>query len=293
MQYHISKQVLSEDINKIQYKKSLGQHFFVNKSFLEQLVNLTKINKNDIVLEVGTGTGTLTKILVKRAGFVVSVEIEKRLFERVKKELNSNKQLILINSNIFNDKKDKRLNSDIEELFIKNVELYNLTPKIISNPPYNISSPLLEAIISSRVPFKDIYLILQKEVAERIVAKIGSKEYSSLSVFIQSFCESKILKYISKRNFFPVPEVDGAFIRIKPRDTFDNKFRDYSLFLKKIFSFRRKNIKNIFSMVFNEQISKVIIEKFQLSNNLRCENLPAPIFKQIYENYYFNFKDKI
>ncbi len=269
------------------YKKFLGQHFFVNKSFLERLVNLTGVNKNDIVLEIGTGNGNLTKILTKKAHFVLSVEIDSNLYESVKNTLDFNGGLILANCNILND---NRIEPLIEDLILNHIQQISLTPKVISNPPYNIISPLLEALVSSKICFKDIYLVLQKEIADRIVAKTGNKEYSSLSVFIQSFCKVKILRYISKENFFPIPKVDSAFIHIKPEGSFNKKFEHYSTFLKKAFSLRRKNIKNVYTLIFDEETARAILNEFRLQENYRCENLPPTTFKQIYEHYYLKIK---
>lgn len=232
-----------------------------------------------MILEIGTGNGNFTKILQQRCGYLISVEIDKNLYEEIKKTLESDNSSFINCNILFN----KQLNPLVLDIIESNK---NLTPKIVSNPPYNIISPLLEAIIRSPIIFKDIFLTVQKEIAERLVADVGSSDYSSLTVFIQSFCAVKIIRYISKQCFSPVPQVDSAFIHIRPFDKVDEKYRNYSQFLKKIFSHRRKNIKNVFLSIFNKDISDAIIKQFDINTDLRCENIKPIVFKQIYDNYY-------
>ncbi len=243
-------------------------------------MELSKINQSDLILEIGTGNGNFTKILQQHCGYLISVEIDRNLYEDAKGMLKYNNLLFLNCDILFK----KQLNPLVLEAIGSKKELI---PKIVSNPPYSIMSPLLEAIVSSPITFKDIFLTVQKEIAERLVADVGSSDYSSLSVFIQSFCEVKILKVISKQCFLPVPQVDSAFIQIKPVFKFNEKYRNYSQFLKKIFSHRRKNIKNVFLNIFSEDTVNDILRRFNIDVNLRCENIKPLIFKQIYDNYYY------
>lgn len=242
-------------------------------------MELSKINHNDLILEIGTGNGNLTKILRQHCRYLISVEIDRNLYDDVKEMLKYDNLLFLNCDILFK----KQLNPLVLEVIESKKDL---TPKIVSNPPYNIISPLLEAVVSSPITFKDIFLTVQKEIAERLVADVGSSNYSSLSVFIQSFCEVKILRLISKQCFFPMPQVDSAFVHIKPIYKVSEKYRNYSKFLKKVFSQRRKNIKNVFLNIFNGDTVNDILRKFDINVNLRCENIKPTVFKQIYENYY-------
>lgn len=243
------------------------------------MVELAKISQNDLVLEIGTGNGDLTKILQQYCGCLVSVEVDKDLYSEVKNTLKF-ENLVLLNCDIL---VKKQLNPVVVDV----INHYkNLTPKIVSNPPYHIISPLLEAIISCPITFREVFLTVQKEIADRLTANAGSPGYSSLSVFIKSFCKVTVLKNISRHCFFPVPQVDSAFIYIKPYTQFDIKYKEYSQFLKRVFSYRRKNMKNVFFRIFSRNTASMIIQRFGIKPSLRPEDVEPITFKQIYYNFY-------
>lgn len=246
---------------------------------LYKIVELTRIDKGDLVVEIGTGNGNLTKMLQPHCGYLITVEVDKMLYGSVKQILKF-PNLTLLNCDAL---VKKQLNPSILEVISSHKEL---VPKIVSNPPYNIISPLLEAIISSPITFHEIFLTVQNEVAKRLTASYGQPDYSSLSVFVQSFCEVKILKFIPRQCFTPVPQVDSAFIHIRPFEKFHPHYKKYSKFLKEIFSHRRKNIKNVFNNIFGDKITNSIITGLNLCLSTRPEQLPPRIFKHIYDNFY-------
>jgi 16S rRNA (adenine1518-N6/adenine1519-N6)-dimethyltransferase len=223
-------------------KKKFGQHFLLNEDIARREIEYCNISKNDIVLEVGPGKGILTKILLLNAKKVIAVEIDKKLYENLKKTI-KNKNIILINI-------------DILKIDLNNIPKFN---KIVSNLPFKISLPITLKFLEYK--FEKAVLIYQKEFAERMIAKAGGKNYSRLSVLIyyKSFC--KIIENIPKENFIPIPKVDSSIVELKPRikPPFYLKNELFYFYLTKIlFNNKRKKIQNI-------------IKKFYKLNNI---NIP-------------------
>lgn len=208
--------------------KKLGQNFLVNRNIAEKEVKLADINSNDVVLEVGPGKGILTTILAERAKEVICIEIDNNLISYLEKILPKN--VILINK-------------DVLEVDFKNLPFFN---KIVSNLPYQISSPVTFKFLEHG--FDLGVFIYQKEFAERMTAKKGSKNYSRLSVHIyyKSFCE--IIQTVSKKCFYPVPQVDSSIVRMIPRKSPPFEIKNEEFFfnlVRNLFNNRRKKISSI------------------------------------------------
>ncbi|MCX8094676.1 MAG: 16S rRNA (adenine(1518)-N(6)/adenine(1519)-N(6))-dimethyltransferase RsmA [Caldisericia bacterium] len=239
---------------KFKFKKSLGQNFFVGKR--EELINLTDFSEDDIIIEVGTGTGDLTKEIAKRVKKVVTYEIDERLKD-------------IINENIIFYK-------NIEIKFMDFLKEENFPEKFrfFSNLPYSISTEILKKC-SKINGLIDGYFMIQKELGERITAKENSKNYGAISIFLQTFFDLKAIKIFSKNNFYPRPDVDSIFIYFKRKKLWEEDFEHYEKFLKEIFSKRRKKL--------NKVISKLITENLSIDLNLRPENLKVEDFLNLYE----------
>ena len=228
----------------------LGQNFLIDSSIAQIEVKYADINKEDVVLEVGPGKGILTNILAKNAKNVIAVEIDKNFFESLKKTLPSN--VILIHS-------------DVLKLNFKKLPKFN---KVVSNLPYQISSPFTFKLLNYH--FNLAILTYQKEFAERITAKPGSKKYSRLSVNVYYKSNCYILRTVSKSVFYPIPKVDSAIVKLvrrrKPAFCVENEefFKD---FVNVLFSHRRKKIKNIIKNKYGYNL----INNFY--NDKRVDNL--------------------
>jgi len=231
-------------------KSKLGQNFLIDTNTAEYEVDHADIKKDDVVLEVGPGKGILTKLLAEKAKKVIVVEIDKKLAEIIEHVLPSNVEII---------------NSDILKLDFESLPRFD---KVVSNLPYQISSPFTFKLLE--YSFDLAVLIYQKEFAERMIAKPGSKKYSRLSVNVYYKAECSLLKIVSKRFFNPIPKVDSAIIKLVPRKTpaFHVKNEEFFKdFVNVLFSHRRKKIKNIIKEHYN----------FYLNDNLygdkRVDNL--------------------
>lgn len=172
-------------------RRVLGQHFLIDRSTLERMVNYGKISKNDVVLEVGAGRGELTELLAQKAGKVVAVELDKELASEALERLKSYENV-------------EFLVGDILKLKPKGFN------KVVSNPPYGISSELIDWLISSRP--ERIVLTLQREFASKLVAKPGAPKYLYTSVIAQLCYDISIAEVVSRRMFRPVPKVDSAIV---------------------------------------------------------------------------------
>jgi 16S rRNA (adenine1518-N6/adenine1519-N6)-dimethyltransferase len=212
-------------------RKRLGQHFLIDESAARKIVDSANLSAADTVVEIGPGAGILTSRLADIAKRVIAVEIDKRLCRLLNDRLSSYDNIKIINANALGYDY-----GDIQERF-----------KVVSNLPYSISTPLTIKLIENRERISDMVLMFQKEVADRISAKPGTKDYGSLSIIVQYRADVSRLMNVGKESFKPVPEVDSAVIRITPRKEPAVRVIDENLFftiVKTSFSHRRKTLRN-------------------------------------------------
>lgn len=211
----------------IKLNKNLGQNYLIDKNKRDQIVDFGNLTGNDTVLEIGTGIGTLTLELAKRAGKVIAIEQDEKiagiLSERLENEGIGNVELI----------NDDALNVDFPH--------FN---KIISNLPYQISSPITFKFLN--YDFDLAILMYQKEFARRMSGTVGTKDYSRLSAMLYFKCNVENLTDVSAESFIPKPKVDSTVVRLTPKDEKipDDEFKVYSNFTKALFQHRNKKIRN-------------------------------------------------
>ncbi|MDO5824041.1 16S rRNA (adenine(1518)-N(6)/adenine(1519)-N(6))-dimethyltransferase RsmA [Methanobrevibacter sp.] len=221
----VTKNILNK--HGIKLNKNLGQNYLIDKNKRDQIINFGNINKNDVVLEIGTGIGTLTIELAKKAKKVIAIEqdenISKILAKRLKDEKIDNVELI----------NDDALNVEFPE--------FN---KIISNLPYQISSPITFKFLN--YDFDLAILMYQKEFASRMNGKIGTKDYSRLSAMLYFKCNVEKLTDVSSESFIPKPKIDSTVVKLTPKENkiSDEDFEIYSNFTKALFQHRNKKIRN-------------------------------------------------
>ncbi len=221
----VTKNILNQ--HGIKLNKNLGQNYLIDKNKRDQIINFGNLNKDDTVLEIGTGIGTLTLELAKKAGKVIAIEqdtnIANILSERLKKEKIDNVELI----------NDDALNVDFPK--------FN---KIISNLPYQISSPITFKFL--KYDFDLAILMYQKEFAERMNGAVGTKDYSRLSAMLYFKCDVDALTDVSAESFIPKPKIDSTVVKLTPKENniSDEDFKVYSNFTKALFQHRNKKIRN-------------------------------------------------
>lgn len=246
--------------------KKYGQNFLVDRNIALAEVKYADITKDDVVLEIGSGKGILTFLLAERAKKVIAIEIDKDLIKNLESNLPNNVVLI----------KDDVLNVNLKDLPCFN--------KIVSNLPFKISSPVTFKILD--YDFDVVYLIYQKEFADRMVAKPNSKNYSRLSVgvYYKAFCE--IIRYVPKTCFSPQPKVDSCIVKLVPKKSPPFNLENEEFFFdltKKLFNHRRKKvkytIKNEFSI--NDNCIPFLDERVENLSPEDIGNLSNILYKKI------------
>lgn len=218
----------------IRLHKSLGQHFLIDKNILNKIVDTADVKRGESVLEIGAGIGTLSFALAGRGADITAVEKDKKLAS-ILEELSAPYPNI------------KVINADILKLDFENLLCGTSVWKIVSNPPYNITAPLLFKLISFKDRFSLIVLMLQKEFAKRLTAEPGGRNYSFLTIKAQYYMNIDVVHKVSKNVFFPPPKVDSVILLLQPLRTPRVRVSDEKLFFKiadSMFRMRRKTLRN-------------------------------------------------
>lgn len=257
------------------FQKKYGQNFLIDSHVLEKIMDAAEIGKDDCVVEIGPGIGTMTQYLAERAGEVVAVEIDKNLIPILMETLADYKNVSIINEDIL--KVD--LNRIVEE---KNG---GRPVKIVANLPYYITTPIIMGLFENHVPVKSITVMVQKEVADRMQVGPGTKDYGALSLAVQYYAKPKIVAIVPPNCFIPRPNVASAVIRLtchekKPVEVKNEK--GMFALIRASFNQRRKTLANSLSNAQNlsltrEQVTEAL-ESMQLSPTIRGEALTLEQF---------------
>ena len=221
----VTKSILNE--NGIKLNKNLGQNYLIDKNKRDQIINFGNINKDDVILEIGTGIGTLTIELAKKAKKVIAIEQDSNICKILAKRLKDEK---IDNVELINDD-------------ALNVEFPKFN-KIISNLPYQISSPITFKFLD--YDFDLAILMYQKEFADRMNGEVGTKNYSRLSTMLYFKCDVEKLTDVSAESFIPKPKIDSSVVKLTPKENkiSHEDFKVYSKFTKALFQHRNKKIRN-------------------------------------------------
>lgn len=255
------------------FKKSYGQNFINDQNIVYNIVKCTDIEENSLVIEIGPGSGNLTRELSKNAKYVLAYEIDTRLEDILDENLRDYHNV----SVIFDDFLSRNISEDIKEYDYEN--LY-----VVANIPYYITTSILTKLIESKLSFKKITVMIQKEVGNRFMAKPKSRDYGSITVFLNYYFDIIKLFDVGRNSFVPKPNVDSVVISLVRKDL--KKVDDEEIFFKLIrdaFRFKRKNLRNNLK---NYDLKKVerVLEKYNLDLTARAEQLPVDIFIDIANN---------
>ena len=260
------------------FQKKFGQNFLIDTHVLEKIISAAGITKNDCVLEIGPGIGTMTQYLAENAGHVVAVEIDRNLIPILKETLADYDNVTVINEDI--------LRADIKAL----AEEYNggKPIKVVANLPYYITTPIIMGLFESGVPIDNITVMVQKEVADRMKEGPGSKDYGALSLAVQYYAEPEIVANVPPNCFIPRPNVGSAVIRLTRHKEMPVEVKNPALMFKIIrasFNQRRKTLQNGLGNApelpyTKEQIAAAIAE-MGLTPTIRGEALSLAQFAQL------------
>uniref|UniRef100_UPI00402979BD 16S rRNA (adenine(1518)-N(6)/adenine(1519)-N(6))- dimethyltransferase RsmA n=1 Tax=Eubacterium sp. TaxID=142586 RepID=UPI00402979BD len=256
------------------FSKALGQNFIINERICPAMAQSLNANENTGVLEIGPGIGVLTKELCSVAGKVVSVELDNRLFPILSETLSDCGNIEIVEG----DALKMDLNALIDEKFTGMSDI-----KVCANLPYYITSPIIMKLIESKLPVSEIVVMVQKEVADRLAAQIGSRESGALTVAAQYYAEIEKLFDVSRGSFMPQPKVDSAVIKLsvrkEPPVRAENEKRFFEI-VRAAFAQRRKTALNSLSSSLNIPKDKVraALEKIGRNENDRAERFSMDEF---------------
>ncbi len=273
-----SAQTINEirDRHNFRLSKSLGQNFLTDKNIIDEIIQSSGISSNDLVIEIGPGIGVLTREALETAGRVIAIELDQRLIPILEETLAGYDNLEIINADI--------LKTDLKAIIEAN-KGYDAV-RIIGNLPYYITTPIIMKILEEGVPADSVTVMMQKEVADRIKAPVGSKNAGAITAAVQFYCNVTQIASVPKEAFVPRPKVDSAVLRLDVLSSPAVEVRDRSIFfecIKKGFGQRRKTILNSLngvSGIDKEKLARV----FEINNidpQRRAETLSLAEFGMI------------
>ena len=264
----------------IKANKALGQNFLINANVIENIVESSNIKREDLVIEIGPGLGTLTKYLLEKAGRVICVELDKRMIEILKDRFKNFDNLEILNQDI--------LEVNLNELINKEKEKYNLqNVKVVANLPYYITTPIIMMLLEQELNLDSITVMIQKEVADRLIAIPGKKNTGAITYTIYYYAETEEILEVPNSSFIPAPEVTSKVIKLKLRKEKTIQVKNEELMFKIIklaFSQRRKTLVNslVNSKIFSsKEEAEKILKEIKLDKNIRAEKLSLQDFASI------------
>ena len=269
--------------NHTRPKKKLGQNFLVNPESLEIIVQAGELTETDTVIEIGAGLGGLTDVLARRAKRVIAVEVDELLYKALVAHFGAacRSPKLAIQKSI--DSHIQLLNADILKLELDSLLCHDpktepTTFKVIANLPYSITTPILWKLLDHHKQIHSCVLMMQKEVAERIVAEPGGKDYGALTIGVTYRTDATLITTLSPENFYPAPKVDSALLKLTIRENPKVKVENEEFFFKVVrtaFRTRRKMLKNtlVRSRLASAKILGTAFEKLGIAPERRAETL--------------------
>lgn len=250
-------------------KKKFGQNFLIDTNTVEKIAK-SACNKELTTIEIGPGLGALTEQLLKYSKDVVAYEIDSDMYE-------------LLNGNL----KDPNLNIVLKDFLDVDLDIYKEKINICSNLPYYVTTPILFKIFESDLDVNKITVMVQKEVGDRLNAKVGSEDYGALSIEVQYLYDVKLEMNISKNVFYPQPNVDSAIISFTPKTQRNREFeKKFFNLVKNCFRMRRKTLNNNLKDIFDSNTIDKIYVEMNLDRNIRAEQLSLDDYLKMYKVIY-------
>ncbi len=263
-------------------RTDLGQNFLIDLNLVEYIVHAAHLTSDDVVLEVGAGTGGMTTYLAQLAATVVSVEIDTRMYGLAKAAVEPFDNVTLLNCDALKNK-----NRLAEPVLAAVQEQLAAAPgrrlKLVANLPYSVATPVISNLVATDLAWSMIVVTIQRELADRMRAAPGTSEFGALSAWLQAQCDIKILKKLGPTVFWPRPQVDSAVVRLLPNPEtarlIDHRdfFHD---FVRRLFHHRRKSLRGVIVGMYRKQLDKPevddILRPFEFKDGLRAEDLDVP-----------------
>lgn len=264
----------------IRANKSLGQNFLIDQNVIENIVECSDISKQDLIIEIGPGLGTLTEYLIEKAMKVICVELDKRMVDILSERFKECRNLEIINQDILKINLQELIKNEKQKNQIKNV-------KIVANLPYYITTPIIMKLLEEKLELETITVMIQKEVAERLIATPGEKLTGAITYAVNYYSEGEGIIDVSRDSFIPRPEVTSKVIKLKIRKEAPVKVKNEKLMfeiIKTAFMQKRKTLLNALTnakVFMNKNEGIEILKKVGIDVNSRPENLTLDNYAEI------------
>ena len=248
-----------------------GQNFLIDMNLQQLLVDAAGLTAEDVVLEVGTGTGSLTALIATQVSAVVTVEIDQHLYQLASEELLDFKNVTMLQQDVLRNKNN--LESEVLEAVRAHLD-GDAKFKLVANLPYNIATPLISNLLAYETPPQSITVTIQKEVAERILASPSTKNYGHLSVWVQSQCTAECIRLMPPSVFWPRPKVESAIIQLTLDKERRNQIPDLAFFhrfTRAIFLHRRKFLRSVVASAMKNELDKSQVDHAIAAAGLRAD----------------------
>ena len=264
----------------IKANKSLGQNFLIDDKVVEQIITKSCVNEHDLVIEIGPGLGTLTKFLLEKAKKVICIELDKKMIKILEDRFTLYNNFELLHNDI--------LKVDLNSIIKKEKENSDITGvKIVANLPYYITTPIIMKLLEEQLDLDSITVMVQKEVADRLIATPGSKDTGAITYSVYYYATSEAILEVPKDSFIPEPEVTSKVIRLQIRKVPPVEVKSKKVMFKIIksaFMQRRKTLLNALSntkVFLNKEEGLAILKKLNLPDDIRAEKLTLQDFANI------------
>ncbi|MBO5348753.1 MAG: 16S rRNA (adenine(1518)-N(6)/adenine(1519)-N(6))-dimethyltransferase RsmA [Clostridia bacterium] len=267
---------------KISANKSLGQNFLINDSVVDKIVESADVNKEDLIIEIGPGLGNLTEFLLQKAGKVIAIELDQRMLEILTDRFSMYNNFEIINEDV--------LKVDLNNLIKLNKNSEIKKVKIVANLPYYITTPIIMKLLEEKLDIETITVMVQKEVADRLIATPGEKLSGAITYCVYYYATSESVTIVENNSFIPEPEVNSEVIKLSIRKNAPINLLDEQKFFKLIkasFMQRRKTLINALvngGILQNKDKAKKLFDDLKLDYNTRGESLSIEQFAEI-SNY--------
>ena len=258
--------------------KKLGQHFLINPEVLEIIIDIGEVTNTDVVIEIGAGLGCLTQALAETAETVIAIEVDPILNEVLESQFSIYDSVQIVKADV--------LKIELASLFSPNTR-----PKVIANLPYGITTPILWKLLEHTSQLDFCLLMMQREVAERIVASPGGKDYGALTIGVSYYADTSLIVTLSPENFYPPPKVDSALLKLSMRDKPRVEVQDEAHFFRVVreaFRGRRKMLKNALKRFAPTDRLNQTFEELNIKPERRPETLDITEFAALADKLQFD-----
>ena len=264
----------------IKANKSLGQNFLISPEVVEKIIESSELSKEDLVIEIGPGLGTLTKYLLDKSGKVICIELDTRMVKILNNRFTTKENFEIINDDVLKVDLNKMIKENKKNKEIKNV-------KIVANLPYYITTPIIMRLLEEKLDIQSITVMIQKEVADRLIEIPGGKNTGAITHTVYYYCQSEKIMEVPNNSFIPEPEVTSEVIKMNLRKVPAVKIENPKvmfMIIKSAFMQRRKTLLNALTntkVFISKKEGTEILKKLNLNENVRAEELSIQDFANI------------